>query len=110
MGQGDDMVVRVDEVLDRNRRIEYMLIGFTAVLFLVGIAALVKALVSGQYVWTLPSAATTFFLRWPIEHIRNIRRSNIALAMAPVLIRSLPPQQAAEEIQKLLENLFKDGV
>lgn len=103
----DQLVVRVDEVLARNRRTESLIIVGTALLFLVGIAAVVSALVSGQYIWSLPSMFTTGFLGWPLRHIRAIRRENIALAMAPLLIDQLPPAEAAKELQKLIENLFK---
>jgi hypothetical protein len=108
MGQIDELVSRVDEVLARNKRTEWLLISCTALLFAVGIAAVVAALVSGRYIWSIPSVVTTFFLKWPLQHIQAIRRGNIALAMAPLLIRELPSAQAAKEIQKLIENLFKD--
>ncbi len=110
MGPIEEIVSRVDDVLTRNKRTEWLLISGTAALFIVGIAALVMALATREYIWGVPAAFTTFFLKWPIEQIHAIRRGNIALALAPLLIRELPPQNAATEIQKLLENLFKDTV
>jgi len=107
VGQIEELVDRVDDVLERNRRHEYVLIGATLVLFLAGIAGIVQAILSKNYLWSIPPVFTTFFLKWPIENINAIRRGNIALALAPLLIRELPPPEAAKEVQKLLENLFK---
>jgi hypothetical protein len=45
-------------------------------------------------------------LYYPLQEIRELRRKNIALATAPALISLLPKNKAAEEIQKLIENLF----
>jgi hypothetical protein len=110
MGQIEEIISRVDDVLTRNKRTEWLLISGTTILFLFGIASLGTAVLSGQYLWAIPSAFTTLFLKWPIEQIQAIRRGNIALALAPLLIRELPPLEAAAEIQKLLEKLFKDTV
>lgn len=102
-----DITQRIDEVLKQNRRIEWTYIGLTVVLFLTGIACFVVALISGNFLWSTPSAITTGLLYWPLREIKGIRQKNIALATAPMLITQLPQKKATEEIQKLLETLYK---
>lgn len=97
---------RIDEVLNVNRRIEWTYIILTVVLFLAGIACIIMALVTGKYLWSTPSAVTTGLLYYPLREIKDIRQKNIALATAPILISQLPPDKAAEQIQKLLEQLY----
>jgi len=48
-------------------------------------------------------------LYWPLREIKDIRQKNIALATAPMLITQLPKAKAAEEIQKLLQNLYGES-
>ena len=102
----NDILSRIDIVLKENKRIEVLYLVLTGLLFLCGIASCVAAIMSKQYVWVTPSTATTFFLKWPLKEIKDIRRKNIALATAPILITQLPPDLAAKEIQKLLKNLY----
>ena len=97
---------RIDEVLNLNRRIEWTYIILTVVLFLAGITCIIMALVTGKYLWSTPSAVTTGLLYYPLREIKDIRQKNIALATAPILISQLPPDKAAEQIQKLLEQLY----
>jgi hypothetical protein len=97
---------RIDEVLSQNKRIEWIYIILTVLLFLLGIACMVSAIVTGQYLWTTPSAITTSMLYFPLKEIKDIRQKNIALATAPILITQLPTDKAAEEIQKLLQSLY----
>jgi len=97
---------RIDEVLSTNRRIEWLYIVLTVILFLSGIACIVMALVTGKYLWSTPSVITTGLLRYPLKEIKDIRQKNIALATAPMLISQLPPEMAARQIQKLLEQLY----
>jgi hypothetical protein len=97
---------RIDEVLNVNRRIEWTYIILTVVLFLAGIACIIMALVTGKYLWSTPSAVTTGLLYYPLREIKDIRQKNIALATAPILISQLPPDKAAEQIQRLLEQLY----
>jgi hypothetical protein len=52
------------------------------------------------------SVVTTGLLHRPLREIKEIRQKNIALATAPMLITQLPAQQAAQEIQKLLQTLY----
>ena len=97
---------RIDNVLRDNRRIEWTYIGLTGALFCTGISCFIVALYTGYFAWSTPSAITTALLYWPLREIKQMRNKNIALATAPVLITQLPPDKAAEEIQKLLHNLY----
>ena len=106
MASTDDIIKRIDDVLGQNRRIEWTYIGLTVALFLAGIACLIVALSTGHFAWSTPSAITTGLLYWPLQEIKEIRNKNIALATAPMLITQLPPNKAAVEIQKLLQNLY----
>lgn len=102
----DQILERVDNVLHQNRRIEWTYIGLTVLLFSTGIACFVAALISGEFLWSTPSAVTTALLYWPLNQIKDIRKENIALATAPMLINQLPTDQAAVEMQKLLQTLY----
>lgn len=106
MASIEEILSRVDDVLRQNRRIEWTYIGLTLALFATGIACFVAALSTGQFAWSTPSAITTGLLYWPLREIKEIRNKNIALATAPMLITQLPADKAAEEIQKLLQNLY----
>jgi hypothetical protein len=103
-----DIVEQIQGVIDGNNRTEFLLMGGTIVLFCLGALAVVAALASGQYIWTIPSAGISAFLYWPYLRIEKLRNRNIALASAAALISQLPPAQAAMEIQKLLEKLFQE--
>ena len=109
MATTDQILKRIDEVLDQNKRIEWTYIILTVVLFGTGIACFITALVSGEFVWSTPAAITTGLLYWPLKEIKDIRQKNIALATAPMLITQLPTDQAAIEIQKLLQNLYGEN-
>lgn len=98
----------IQGVIDGNNRTEFLLMGGTAVLFLLGISAVVSALISGAYIWTIPSAGISAFLYWPYLRIEKLRNRNIALVSSAALISQLPPAAAAKEIQKLIEKLFKE--
>lgn len=106
MATTEQIIGRIDEVLRQNRRIEWIYIGFTGILFCTGIACFIAALSTGNFAWSTPSAITTGLLYWPLREIKEMRNKNIALATAPMLITQLPPDKSAEEIQKLLQNLY----
>lgn len=105
----EQILVRIDGVLKSNRLKEWIYIGLTIVLFLVGIACIIYALVEREFAWTIPSAFTTFFLKYPFNLIRQIMRENKALAIVPALITKLPPDKAARELQKLIQQLYKEN-
>lgn len=100
------IVKRIDDVHRRNRTTETVLLIGTSVLFACGITCFIMAMVKQQYAWGMPPAITTGLLYFPFKEVKELRRKNIALATAPVLINTLPKAKAAEEISKLLENLF----
>lgn len=106
MASTDEIIRRIDEVLSRNRRIEWTFILLTVLLFGAGVTCIIVALTTGQFAWSTPSVITTGLLYRPLKEIKEIRNKNIALATAPMLITQLPPDKAAEEIQKLLQNLY----
>jgi len=110
MPQIEEILQRIDLVLKENRRIESTYILLTIVLFLCGIACIVCALATGSYLWSTPSTVTTGLLYWPLKEIKRIRRSNISLATAPILIATLPSDQAAKEIQLLIHTLYEENV
>jgi hypothetical protein len=104
-----EILSRIDDVLADNKRTEVLFLVLTVLLFLAGISCFVIAVGTGQFAWSLPGAGSTAFLRWPIREIKDIRAKNIALATAPLLITQLPPEQAAIEVQKLLQALYDGG-
>lgn len=105
----EDTLARIDDVLRQNRKIEWTYIVLTVALFGCGIACIICALVTGQYAWSAPSAVTTGLLYWPLKEVKSIRKNNIALATAPILIATLPPREAAKELQNLLHTLYEEG-
>jgi hypothetical protein len=109
MTRADETLARIDSVIDQNKRIENIFIGFSIILFLCGIACFISAIITGKYVWSSPSFVTTSLLYFPIKEIKKIRQYNIALASAPALIKKLPPELAALEIQKLIQRLFEQS-
>jgi hypothetical protein len=101
----DRTLGRIDAVLQSNRRELWTYITFVALLFGAGITCLVAAIVDGRYGWSIPPVITTALLHWPLRAIRDIRRKNIALAIAPALIELLPADEAVAEIRRLLRTL-----
>lgn len=102
----DQIIKRIDEVHKQNRNTETLLLIGTSVLFLCGITCFILAIVKHEFAWGAPPVITTGFLYYPLKEIKELRRKNIALATAPALISQLPRAKAAEEIQKLIQNLF----
>lgn len=104
----EQILSRVDEVHKQNRTTEVLLLIGTAVLFLCGVICFVLAIVKQEFAWGTPPVITTGLLYFPLKEIKLLRKKNIALATAPALISQLPKAKAAEEIQKLIQNLFGD--
>jgi len=102
----EQIIKRVDEVHKQNRTTEILLLVGTALLFACGITCFVFAIVKQEYAWGAPPIVTTALLYFPLKEIKDLRKKNIALATAPALISTLPKAKAAEEISKLLQNLF----
>jgi hypothetical protein len=108
MASIEEILKRIDDVLVQNKRIEWIYIILTVLLFATGISCFIVAIVTGQFAWSTPSAITTGLLYWPLKEIKSIRQKNIALATAPMLITQLPKARAAEEVQKLLQTLYEE--
>lgn len=104
----EQIIKRIDDVHRRNRITEVLLLIGTSLLFACGITCFVMAIVKQEYAWGMPPVVTTSLLYFPFKEVKELRRKNIALATAPMLINTLPKAKAAEEISKLLENLFGD--
>jgi hypothetical protein len=102
----EQIIKRIDEVHKQNQTAEVLLLVGTSVLFLCGITCFILAIIKQEYAWGTPPVITTGLLYFPLKEIKELRRKNIALATAPALISLLPKAKAAEEIQKLLQNLF----
>lgn len=108
IGRTEDILSRIDLVIKQNKRIEWTYIICSLVLFAVGIACIVLALVTKNFVWSTPSVVTTGLLYKPLGEIKAIRMKNIALATVPILITQLTKEKAAEEIQKLISSLYEE--
>ena len=102
----EQILERVDEVHKQNKTTEVLLLIGTSILFLSGITCFILAIVKQEFAWGTPPVVTTSLLYFPLKEIKQLRRKNIALATAPALISQLPKAKAAEEIQKLIHNLF----
>jgi hypothetical protein len=102
----EQILKRVDEVHKQNRTTEILLLIGTSALFLCGIVCFILAIVKQEFAWGAPPVITTGLLYFPLKEIKLLRKKNIALATAPALISQLPKAKAAEEIQKLIQNLF----
>ena len=102
------ILLRTDDVIRRNTRTEWLFIVLTSLLFMSGIACFVTAMITKDYLWSSPSVVTTSLLRWPLKQIKEIRQKNIAIAVAPLLIATLPKRMAVTEIQNLLKLLYGD--
>ena len=96
---------RIDEVLDRNKLHEVAIMIMAGGIFVLGFSALVYGISTKEVLIVAPSTLITAFLYWPIQHLGKIRKENIALAAVPSLISTLPPEEAARELIKLLDKL-----
>ena len=99
------MYDRLDHVLANNRRAENIIFVMSVFVFLIGAGLIIVGALNSEPAIYGPSIIIEGFLYWPIKEILKIRKENIALAAAPVLISTLPPEQAAKEMIKLLEKV-----
>lgn len=104
----DQLIDRMETTLDKNKNIERLYLGCIVLLFSCGMAAIVMALIKGQFSWTIPSAFTTLFLKWPLEQLNRIRKENIAMSTIPSAIKALPIETATKELQNLIKQLYGD--
>ena len=103
--QIEEAINRIDEVLKRNVQMVNLVIFMSVIIFIIGAFLLVIGFRSDDWKILTPSALITGLLYWPINKIITIRKENIQLAVVPALIRTLPPEKAAEEIIKLIEKI-----
>jgi hypothetical protein len=96
---------RIDQVLGSNKRHETAVIVMSVFIFLLGMTALVYGMIQGNVYIVAPSTIFSGLLYWPIRQILKIRKDNIALATVPTLIATLPKEDAARELVKLLEKI-----
>lgn len=96
---------RIDEIIAKNTREEYIVIAMSVALFLIGVSLLVVEIIMKEVVFIGITALVNAFLYWPIKMILKIRRENITLASTITLLQALPPDSPEElrtEIKKLL--------
>ncbi|MBU0533455.1 MAG: hypothetical protein KJ887_01460 [Candidatus Omnitrophica bacterium] len=105
MATTQEIIERIDIVIKGNKKTEWIYIILSIILFLLGITCFIVALITREFAWSTPSVITTLLIYPSLKEILKIRQKNIALATAPILITQLPPDKAAEEIQKLLQTL-----
>lgn len=96
---------RVDRALESNRQAEVIVISMAIGIFSIGIAViLVGYTLENPYV-SVGAGVFQLALYWPVYEILKLRRDNIILHVLPALVCSMPPERAADEIEKLLEHL-----
>ncbi len=96
---------RIDAVLRNNKLHEISIIAMAAGIFILGITTVIYGILIKEVFIVAPSTLVTALLYWPIYHLGKIRKENIALAALPSLISTLPPEEAARELIKLLDKL-----
>lgn len=101
----DNINDRIDQVLQSNKRHETSVIVMSVFIFVLGVTALIYGMVDGNAFIVAPSTLFSGALYWPIKQILKIRKDNIALATLPSLITTLPPEDAARELVKLLDKI-----
>jgi len=94
---------RVDRALRANARAEKIIMGLAVSIFVLGILSIILAYRHTNPYIASGTALLQGFLYWPISAIRQLRRENVSLQVVPVLVESLSPDRAGDEIAKLLE-------
>jgi hypothetical protein len=95
---------QISQVIAANRRTEIFLLSGIGILFGLGIVSAVLVLIKGQYIWSIPAAGSSIFLKWPIERVFQLRNRNIALAAAPIFISQLSPPQRPKRFKRSFSN------
>jgi len=96
---------RIDQVLEGNKKLVWIVVIMALAIFALGLLLLIIGFNAGDWRILTPSAVVTALLYWPINKILKIRKENIELAVVPALVRTLPPEEAAEEIIKLIDKI-----
>lgn len=97
---------RIDEVIKSNEKYATLIVILSVAIFIIGISTAVYGIIIQNVFVVIPSTIITSLLYWPINKIDQIRKENTALAAVPTLIATLPKEDAAQELSKLLEKLF----
>ena len=100
-----DTLERIDTVIKSNRTTVRIVTAMSIAIFAVGITLLLLGFESGDWMVLTPSALITGLIYWPVNKILAIRKETMHLAVVPALVTALPPEQAAEEIIKLIETM-----
>lgn len=93
---------RIDEVLRKNRIHEISIFIMASAIFILGIISLIYGIIKNETLIVVPATLINAALYWPIHQIKRMRKENITLAAIPSLIATLPPEEAARELVKLL--------
>jgi hypothetical protein len=96
---------RVDKALGDNRRAEWLVIGLAATIFLIGAVVLGMG-ASGNPYAAGAAVVVEMFLYWPVREILRIRRDNLILQTLPVLVSTMPPDLAAQELSLTLRKMW----
>ncbi len=96
---------RIDDVLKKNRVHETTICIMAVAIFVLGLTALIYGIIKNEVLVVAPATLINAALYWPIQQIKKIRKENITLAAIPSLIATLPPEDAARELVKLLEKI-----
>ena len=96
---------RIDSVINSNEKHANAIVRMAVCIFILGLIALIYGMVTGNVFIVAPSTLFSAALYWPINEIKKMRKENISLAAIPTLIATLPPDDAARELVKLLARL-----
>lgn len=103
----EKVLKRIDNVLERNRRLESVLIVCSLTLFLIGVSGIVLALITGNWLYGVPQTFTSLFILHPLWRLTDLRRKKLALSIAPALIDLIDdPAEATAEVKNLLNMLL----
>lgn len=102
--QIDAVIDRIDIVLHRHKKTFWLIVCMAVAIFIVSLSLLVIGLLKNDTA-IVGSSAVIGFIYGSMRWILRLRREDIYLAVAPLLVKGLPPARAANEIEKLLERL-----
>ena len=99
----------VNQILERNDKIVWILISMALAIFILGISLLLIGVTAKDWRILAPSGIITGLLYWPINMIHKMRVENMVLLLAIALVpfESLPPEKAAEQIGKVIDRVLK---
>ena len=102
----DEINSRIDEALDRARRLENIVISMAAVLFLTGLAVFVAGFILERDFAIITGAVLQSSVLWPVKKLIEIRDQNIRLGVIPSLTKTISDDRAqATVLMKLIEKI-----